>query len=107
MSHETVGIVEGWSARLDFSLKENDAVKDLSGLTMIAEALDRRKQPVTLTGDLTIISATDGRVRLTPDTGDFPPAGSPFELRFKAVQGGEVSYYPSDAAVKVEVRRWA
>ena len=39
MSHETVGIVEGWSARLDFSLKENDAVKDLSGLTMTAEAL--------------------------------------------------------------------
>ena len=106
MAQETVGIVEGWSARLDFSLKENDAVKDLTGVTMTAEALDRRKQPVVLTGDLTVISATDGQVRLTPDTGDFPPAGSPFELRFKGVQGAEVSYYPSEQALLVEVRRW-
>ena len=107
MAQETIGIVEGWSARLDFSLKENEVVKDLTGVTMTAEALDRRKQAVVLTGDLSILSATAGQVRLTPDTGDFPPAGSPFELRFKAVQGAEVSYYPSDEALLVEVRRWA
>lgn len=106
MAQEIVEIVEGWSARLDFCLKENGEAKDLSAFTMTAEAVDRNKRPVTLTGNLGTLTATAGTVRLIPDTGDFPAAGSPYELRFRATAGSEVAYYPSGEPVAVEVRRW-
>jgi hypothetical protein len=103
---EVVEIPEGWSAGLTFDLKENGELKDLTGMTMTAEAIDRSKNTVILTGDLTTLTATAGRVRLTPDTGDFSASGSPYELRFKGASGIENSYFPSGQAVVVKVRRW-
>jgi len=106
MAREQVSIVEGWSARLDFRLKDNGVTKDLTGVTLTAEARDRSKMPVTLTGDAVILAATDGQVRMTPDAGDFRSARSPYDLRFKFVNAGEAAWYPSEEAVRVVVRSW-
>lgn len=104
---EEVEIVEGWSAALPFVLYENEAVKDLAGLTVTAEALDRSKNAVTLTGNVSLSSATGWQASLVPDTGDFPAAGSPYELRFKLVDGsGHVAFSPSGEAIIVKVRPW-
>ncbi len=102
----SVDIVEGWSGPIDFQLKENGVAADLTGDTMTAEAVDRRRQPTTLTGDLSIISATDGKIRLTPDTGDFIASASPYELRFKRTTIAGIVFYPNGEAVRVDVRSW-
>lgn len=106
MAQEKVGIVEGWSARLDFTLKENGVAKDLTGFSLSAEAMDRSRTAVTLTGNLMALVATEGTVRMIPDTGDFTHAGSPYLLRFKATDASEIAYFPSEEAVVVEVRPW-
>lgn len=103
---ETVDIVEGWTGSVDFQLKEDGTAADLGSDTMIAEARDRQRQSVTLTGDLTVVTATDGKVRLNPDTGDFVSSESPYELRFKRTTGSGIVYYPNEEAVRVNVRPW-
>ena len=106
MAQEKVSIVAGWSARMDFTLKENGTAKDLTGFTLSAEAMDRSRNSVTLTGNLAALDATAGTVRLIPDTGDFPASGSPYLLRFKTTDASEIAYFPSEAAVLVEVYPW-
>ena len=104
---EKVAIVEGWTGNMDFQLKEDGVPANLGGDTMVVEARDRTYAPVTLTGDLTVISATDGKVRINPDTGDFLAAKSPYTLRFKRTMLSGVVFYPNDEAVRLDVRPWS
>ena len=104
---EGLDIVEGWTGPIDFQLKEDDVAANLTGDTVIAQAVTRRRVTSVLTGDLSILAATDGKVRLTPDTGDFLAAQSPYELRFKrTLAGGGDVWYPSGEAVLLKVRPW-
>jgi hypothetical protein len=106
MSQVKVGIVEGWSGPLDFELLNDGAIQNLTSMTVTGQAFNRLKQAVTLTSDVTILSATDGQVRLTPDTGDFVESGSPYELRFKVVDGSsQIVFFPSDEPISLIVRR--
>ena len=106
MAREQVGIVDGWSGPLDFRLRDAGVAKDLTGYTLTAEARTRNKQSVPLTGDAVVLAATEGKVRLTPDVGDFVSAQSPYELRFKLTSGSDVLFYPSEEAVRIVVRPW-
>ena len=100
-----VGIVEGWSAALDFQLFNDGTAQNLTNLTITGQARNRLKQAVDLSSDVTVLSATDGTVRLTPDTGDFDAENSPYELRFKAVDTTlAVVFFPSDEAISLVVR---
>jgi hypothetical protein len=54
---------------------------------------------------VSILTATEGKVRMTPDTGDFQSEDSPYELRFKVVDGASaVVFFPSGEAVNLIVR---
>lgn|SRR5574341_387303 len=103
---EDVAIVEGWTGNLEFRLQDDGVAANLGSDAIAAEACDRRRLPVTLQGDLAVVAATEGRVRLNPDTGDFVAAQSPYELRFRRVTLSGIVYYPSDEAVRVTVRPW-
>ena len=76
--------VEGWTGPLDFQLFNDGTAQDLTSITVTGEARNRLRQAVTLSGNVTVLSATDGTVRMTPDTGDFLAVDSPYELRFRA-----------------------
>lgn len=103
---ERVEIVEGWTGAIDFQLTEDGTPANLTGDTVTAEARDKTRTAVTLTGDLTVTSATSGKVRINPDTGDFPASRSPYELRFKRVSGGLAVWYPQAEAIVLDVRPW-
>lgn len=105
MAQRTVGIVEGWTGSMDFRLLADGDPQNLTGMTVEAVGYNRLKQAVVLTGDLSILSATGGTVRLQPDTGDFLEEQSPYELRFKVLDGGLAVFFPSEEPIAVKVRR--
>jgi hypothetical protein len=104
MAQTKVGIVEGWTGAMDFRLKADGTAQDLTGMTVTGQAFNRLRQAVTLTSDVSVISATAGTVRLMPDTGDFLQTQSPYELRFKVVDAGNTVFFPNDEAILVIVR---
>jgi len=105
MSETKIDFVEGWTGPLDFQLKGDGTVVDLTGLTVTGVSKDKKRNAVTLTSDVSILDATDGKVRMTPDTGDFEAENSPYSLRFKVVDGSTgIVFYPSAEAVVLIVR---
>ena len=104
MSQTTVDIVEGWNAALDFRLVSDGSPQDLSGLTVKGQCYDRLGNQVDLISDISITSATQGRVRLVPDTQDFLITGSPYELRFYSTANG-FEFWPSAEHIQILVRR--
>lgn len=103
-----IEIPEGWTAPIDLQLDDDGVASTGIGAdTLTAEARDRGRNAVTLTSDLAVLTASDGSVRLTPDTGDFTAAGSPYELRIKrSFAGGGIAWYPSGEAIILKVRSW-
>lgn len=105
MSKLKVEFVEGWSGPLDFELLNDGAVQDLTSMTVTGQARNRLNTLVDLSSDVTVVTATEGKVRMTPDTGDFQSEDSPYELRFKVVDAGlAVVFFPSGEAVNLIVR---
>lgn len=105
MSKIKVEFVEGWSGPLDFELLNDGAVQDLTSMTVTGQARNRLNTLVDLSSDVTVVTATEGKVRMTPDTGDFQSEDSPYELRFKVVDAGlAVVFFPSGEAVNLIVR---
>jgi hypothetical protein len=105
MSDDTE-IVEGWTGNIDFQLKDDDTAADLTGDTMAATAINKKRQTVVLSGDLAVLTATAGKVRLNPDTGDFSADQSPYQLRFRRTTASGVVFYPNGEAIVVNVRPW-
>lgn len=106
MAQVKVGIAEGWSAPLDFELLNDGSPQNLTSMTVTGQGYDRLKNAITLTGDVAVLDATAGTVRLTPDTGDFAESGSPYELRFKVVDGSsQQAFFPSEEPILIVVRR--
>lgn len=105
MAQLKVGIVETWTAPLDFQLLSDGSPQDLTGMTVSGVARNRYEQFVTLAGDVTVLDATDGQVRLIPDSGDFAKEDQPYELRFEVVDGAsERAFWPSEEAILINVR---
>ncbi len=105
MANIKVEFVEGWTGPLDFQLLNDGTAQNLAGTTVTGQARNRLLQLVDLSSDVTVTSATDGQVRMTPDTGDFPADQSPYELRFKVVDGTTATvFFPSAQALTLIVR---
>lgn len=105
MSKVKVEFVEGWTGPLDFQLLNDGAAQDLTNMTVTGQARNRLNTLVDLSSDVSVISATDGTVRLTPDAVDFDSVYSPYELRFKVVDATTATvFFPSGEAVVLVVR---
>lgn len=105
MAKLKVEFVEGWTGPLDFQLLNDGVAQDLTSMTVTGQARTRLATTVDLSSDVTVLSATAGTVRLTPDAVDFDNAFSPYELRFKVVDATTaVVFFPSGEAVTLIVR---
>lgn len=96
---ETIYLVEGWTAPIDWQLLLDAAVPAtaLSGsITLVA--YDRHGDPLTMPGTFTITSAADWKVRYTPSSAtDLLNANSPMKVRTKLADG---SFVPDGAPDK-------
>jgi len=100
-----VGIVEGWSAPMDFQLFNDGVAQDLTAMVVTGQARNRYRNFITLTSNVSVLTATEGIVRLTPDTGDFIEADSPYDLRFHVVDSAtQHAFFPSEEAITLVVR---
>ena len=110
MGQLKISIVEGWTAAMDFQLYNDGAEQNLTGMSVSGVARNRLSAPVTLDGNVTVITATEGRIRLFPDMTDFASTESPYELRFAiadstATDGSaHVAYWPNEEPILLIVR---
>lgn len=100
-------IVEGWTGRLEFTLKADGTAINGTGLTL-SDCLVTGKDgtEVTTTGDFGWLVQASGTVYLDADAADFAASKSPYKVRFKVTDGtGKVVYFPNAAADTITVHR--
>ncbi len=92
-------VAEGTTANLDFTLTADGAAVNLSGGTVTILLKDKDGATVDTTGDVSVITASEGKVRYAPDSTDLVASVTPHRARFKFVDsGGLISYFPSKEA---------
>ena len=84
--------------------------QDLTGMGVSGVARNRYDVDVNLAGNVTLLAATSGKVRLLPDAADFASTDSPYTLRFAVADStatngtARTAYWPSEEPVLVIVR---
>lgn len=98
-------IVEGWTSRLAFQLKENGAAMDGTGITVSAlDIVAADGTVVDTTGDFGWIAAAAGTVYYDPDAADFVAAKSPYSVRVQLTDGtGKTAWHPSGKPDQIRV----
>jgi hypothetical protein len=89
-------VVEGTTAPLDFSVLENGAPPDLTGMTITLILKDSAGAIVGVAG--TVASPGIGVIRYTPNASDLVAASTPHTARFKVTSGASVKFYPGGGA---------
>lgn len=98
MASAEIAVVVGWTGPIDLVLQSAGTAADLSGCT--AEFV---VHGLSLTGSMTIVSASAGKVRYAPEPGDFSAAGA-YAARVKVTQSsGKVVFFPNKDAIKLIV----
>lgn len=91
-----IELTEGWTGDIDMQLQTSSGPVNLTGSSVVLLLRDIRSTLIPTSSDLTIFSATDGKVRYNPDSGDLAAARSPYKSKFKVTDGsGKVVYFPS------------
>lgn len=102
----TTDIVEGWTGDLDFQLKADGVIVNLTGLTVELVLTDRDGVAVTTTGNITVFDAANGKVRYIPDAADLDDAKSPYRARWKVTDGtGKIVFFPNGVGDVYVVRK--
>lgn len=94
----TVEVVQDWSDNLDFLLKNDSTLVDLTGGTVVLHLEKRDGTALSTTGKVSIVDATGGKVRYTPSTGDLLSTDSPMRGRFQVTLAGKSAYFPNSEA---------
>jgi hypothetical protein len=91
-------VVEAWTGPLDFQLKADGVVVNLTGLTVGLVLKDSVGAVVTVGGTLSILDAVNGKVRFTPAATDLVVSKSPYAARIKVTDaGGKDVFFPNAA----------
>lgn len=102
----TTDIVEGWTGNLDFQLKSDGAVVNLTGMTVELILTDKDGAAITTAGNITVFDAANGKVRYIPDAADLDDAKSPYTARWKVTDGaGKIVFFPNGVSDVYLVRR--
>lgn len=110
MGQLKIGIVEGWTAAMDFQLFNDGVSQTLSGMAVSTVLRNRLAATVALAGSIAILDATQGTVRLLPTTADFRATDEPYTLRFAVADStttngsARTAYWPNDEPILVTVR---
>ena len=92
-------IVEGTTANLDFKLTADGADVNLTGATVTLVLKNKSGTAITTTGDVSVVTPAEGKVRFAPDAADLSADDSPLRARFKVTDASsQVAYYPSGKA---------
>ena len=92
-------IVEGTTANLDFVLTADGAAVNLTGSTVTLVLSDKDGTAIPTTGDVSVVTAAEGKVRYAPDAADLASSTSPYRARFKVTDASsQIAYYPSGRA---------
>lgn len=101
-----LSLIEGWTEPIDYTLDVDGTVQPLSGMTVALEAVDSKKQSVSLSGGVSIIDATNGVVRFSPASEDIKVSNSPMLIRWKVTDAsGDIAYFPNDAWERWSIRK--
>lgn len=95
---EQLDLVQGWTERIIVELSADDAVQDLTGMTVQLQAWSRGRL-LTLSGISGALSGSesDGKVYFDPASSDLTAARSPLSIRWKVTDGsGKVAFFPKD-----------
>lgn len=89
-------IVEGWTGRLTFVLKEDGAAMNGTGITVSAlDIIDKEGTVVNTAGDFGWVTAAAGTVYYDPDAADFTADKSPYRVRYQLTDAsGKVVWHP-------------
>lgn len=94
-------LVHGWTGNIDYILKADGEVVDLTGATVTIVLRDKNKTSVTPSGTLTVVSASDGQVRFAPSATDVDSSKAPYFVRFRVVGAdSRVTFHPNAEAEK-------
>ena len=97
-------LVEGWTEVVDFQLKSDGVVVNLTGGTVELVLKGNDGLAVDTAGNTAILDAANGKVRYTPDAADLTAAKSPYSARWKVTLSAKVSFFPSGGADEWIVR---
>lgn len=100
-----IELCESWTGPVDVQLKADGVPQDLTGTSV--EIILRRadRSLVSTTGDVSILSATDGTVRYLPDATDFVARRGPYTVRYKVTDAFLRNvFFPSGDPVLIQVR---
>lgn len=91
--------VEGETQSRDYRLDSGTAADDLTGKTLTVVLTKRDGTPVASPG--TVVADPDqiankGKCTYTPAASTFIAADGPYRARFRAQQGPQLKFYPSD-----------
>lgn len=101
-----VDLVEGWTGSLEWQLKKDLVVVDLTGMTTCAILKDNDGTLISTTcaDAVTYITATCGHLGFWPNPTTFTHANQPYQIRFKVTDTlGYIVYFPSGAAETLTV----
>ena len=101
-----IDLVEGWTGSLEWQLKKDLVVVDLTGLTTCAILRDNDGTLISTTcaDAVQYLTAACGHLGFYPSTGTFVHAQQPYQIRFKVTDGfGLVVFFPSGAAEPITV----
>lgn len=100
-------IVEGWTARLTFTLLSDGAAFVGTGFTISNLYItDARGRAIDTSGDFGWVTAAAGTVYYDPDASDFEAGNGPYTVRFEVTDGnGKVVFFPNGQADQILVRK--
>jgi hypothetical protein len=89
-------LVEGWTGPLDFVLKADGVVVDLTGMTVDLLLTGKDGSAIDTTADVTVPTPASGLVRYSPDAADVLLSKTPLKARWKVTDGaGKVVFFPN------------
>lgn len=90
---------EGTTVDLNYQLLNNGAAYDLTGMTPALQLVDKRGQAVS-PGTVSLVTASEGKIKIAPDGTTWRKADSPYRGAFKVTDGSsKVEFWPNGDAV--------
>lgn len=97
-------LVDGWTEVVDFQLKSDGVVVNLTGGTVELILKGNDGIAVDTAGNTSILDAVNGKVRYIPDAADLVATKSPYSARWKVTLSSRISFFPNGGADEWIVR---
>lgn len=90
-------LVQGWTQRIIYQLKQDGAPMPLTGLTVDMLLYDATGKPVVFAGTADVLDEPTGKVYFDPAPADLVKLKSPYSVRWRITNGPNVTFFPNSA----------